>query len=86
MISQTDFIGILPSYAAKVSAEGGDLCCIPMQRIAEHDLLPRLSRPMGLVHSKESELTPAGRALLRSMVTVCHELGLLQPARKGAAG
>jgi DNA-binding transcriptional LysR family regulator len=85
MISQTDFIGILPSYAAKVSAEGGGLCCIPIERIAEHDLLPRLSRPMGLVHSKDSELTPAGRALLRSMVTVCNELGLAQPVRKTAA-
>ena len=62
MVSQTDFIGILPSYAAKVSAESGDLCCIPLHRIAEHRLLPRLSRPMGLVHSNDSDLTPAGRA------------------------
>jgi DNA-binding transcriptional LysR family regulator len=85
MVSQTDFIGILPSYAAKVSAESGDLCCIPLHRIAEHRLLPRLSRPMGLVHSNDSDLTPAGRALLRSMVTVCHELGLMQPDRKAGA-
>ena len=37
---------------------------------------------MGLVHSNDSDLMPAGRALLRSMVTLCPELGLMQPDRK----
>jgi hypothetical protein len=49
---------------------------IPLERIVEHAPLPRLVRPMGLVHLRESDLTPAGHLLLRSMVTVCHELGL----------
>jgi DNA-binding transcriptional LysR family regulator len=78
MVAQTDCIGLLPRYAAEASA-GAGIAAIPLARITEQQWLPRLARPMGLVHSRESELTPAGRALLRSMLTVCHELGLSQP-------
>jgi DNA-binding transcriptional LysR family regulator len=75
MVAQTDYIGLLPRYAAEASA-GAGITSIPLARITEHRSLPRLARPMGLVHSRESELTPAGRALLRGIMTVCHELGL----------
>lgn len=77
MVGQTDYIGLLPRYAAEASA-GSGIRAIPLEQIAEHKMLPQLVRPMGLVHSKESELTPGGRALLRSVLTVCHELKLIQ--------
>ena len=49
LASQTDSIGILPSHAAKLSTESGDLVSLPLERFAENSLLPRLLRPMGLV-------------------------------------
>lgn len=72
--ARTDAIGVLPSYAAEIGAESGALAFIPLERISEHRVLPRLARPMGVVHSAVSDLTPAGEALLRSIKTVCNEL------------
>jgi DNA-binding transcriptional LysR family regulator len=72
--ARTDAIGVLPSYAADIGAESGALAFIPLERISEHRVLPRLARPMGVVHSAVSDLTPAGEALLRSIKTVCNEL------------
>jgi DNA-binding transcriptional LysR family regulator len=77
MVSQTDYVGILPHYAVQASRDN-EVTSIPLERIVEHRLFPRLVRPMGLVHLRENDLTPAGHLLLRSMVTVCHELGLSQ--------
>lgn len=77
MVSTTDYIGILPSYAAEVGAESGALGFIPLDRVIDNSVLPRLERPMGIVHSAMTDLTPAGEALLRSIKTVCHELNLL---------
>lgn len=77
MVAQSDYVGLLPRYAAEASA-GAGIRAIPLEHIAEHKMLPQLVRPMGLVHSKESELTPGGRALLRSVLTVCHEMKLIQ--------
>ena len=79
MVSKTDYIGVLPSYAAKLGAEAGDLVFVPLERISEHRVLPRLVRPMGLVHSANTDLTPAGQALLRSITTVCEELKFTRP-------
>ena len=76
IVGDSDLIGILPHYAASAGLKSG-IIAIPLERVAESKLLPRLIRPMGLVHSKDSELTPAGRALLRSIMTVCHELKLV---------
>jgi hypothetical protein len=56
--------------------ESGAITLIPLERISEHSVLPRLVRPMGVVHSTGTDLTPAGEALLRSIKTVCHELKL----------
>lgn len=78
--ARTDAIGVLPSYAAEIGAETGALAFIPLERISEHRVLPRLARPMGVVHSAVSDLTPAGEALLRSIKTVCNELQM--PGRK----
>jgi DNA-binding transcriptional LysR family regulator len=80
MVAKSDCIGVLPSYAAEVSVEAGAVTFIPLERISEHSVLPRLVRPMGVVHSTGTDLTPAGEALLRSIKTVCHELQLV---RKG---
>ena len=80
MVGHTDFIGILPRYAASAGAKTGT-SVIPLERVTENKLLPRLVRPMGLVHSRDSELTPAGRTLLRGVVTVCHELKLMHDGR-----
>jgi DNA-binding transcriptional LysR family regulator len=77
MASTTDCIGVLPSHAAELSVGAGDLVCVPNKNIAEPRLLPRLVRPMGLVHSAQTELTSGGQMLLRSITTVCHELRLL---------
>jgi DNA-binding transcriptional LysR family regulator len=74
-------IAVLPSYAAELSAEAGELVSIPFERVAEHSLLPRLLRPMGLVHSAESELTRAAHALLRSIIAVCRNLDLAPAPR-----
>ena len=74
LIAKTASIGVLPSYAAEMGAESGVLSFIPLERIVDHRVLPRLARPMGVVHSAVSELTPAGEALLRSIKTVCREL------------
>jgi len=76
MVAKSDYIGVLPSYAAEVSVESGAVTLIPLERISEHSVLPRLVRPMGVVHSTGTDLTPAGEALLRSIKTVCHELKL----------
>lgn len=78
LASQTDSIGILPSHAAKLSTESGDLVSLPLERFAENSLLPRLLRPMGLVLSTEFELTPGAAAMLRSIHTVCYELKLIE--------
>lgn len=78
MVTKSDCIGVLPSYAAEVSIEAGALTFIPLERISEHSVLPRLVRPMGVVHSAGTDLTPAGEALLRSIKTVCHELQLIR--------
>jgi DNA-binding transcriptional LysR family regulator len=75
VVSEYDFIGVLPSYAAALSPE---LAFLPLERIAESGVLPRLSRPMGLIHRAETTLTPVGRAILRSIAAVCQELGLNQ--------
>ena len=80
MVAKSDYIGVLPSYAAEVSVETGAVTFIPLERISEHSVLPRLVRPMGVVHSTGTDLSPAGGALLRSIKTVCGELQL---ARKG---
>ena len=80
--ARTDAIGVLPSYAAEISAESGALSFIPLERISEHRVLPRLKRPMGVVHSAVSDLTPAGEALLRSIKTVCHEFQVPGGKRK----
>ena len=80
MVAKSDCIGVLPSYAAEVSVEAGAVTFIPLERISEHSVLPRLVRPMGVVHATGTDLTPAGEALLRSIKTVCHELQLV---RKG---
>jgi DNA-binding transcriptional LysR family regulator len=79
IVGQSDVIGVLPSHAAEIGAETGSLACIPLERIAEHRVLPQLARPMGVVHSTVSDLTPAGTALLRSIKAVCREL---QAARR----
>lgn len=82
VVRKTDFIGILPAYAAEISTSSGNLRYIPLERISRYDLLPNLSRSLGLVHSAEVELTQTAEALLRSINTVCIELNLLgQPAR-----
>ena len=75
VVSENDFIGVLPSHAVALSPE---LACLPLDRIAENRVLPRLSRPMGLIHRAETTLTPVGRAMLRSIAAVCQELGLNQ--------
>ncbi|MBI3707414.1 MAG: hypothetical protein HY246_07020 [Proteobacteria bacterium] len=77
-VRQTDYIGVLPSHAAELGTEAGDLVCVPLERIGEHSVLPRLVRPIGLVHSASTDLTPAGQELLRSITTVCHELKLIR--------
>jgi DNA-binding transcriptional LysR family regulator len=79
MVSKTDCIGVLPSHSAQLSAQAGDLVPIPTERLTEQGVLPKLLRPMGLVHSAESSLTASAQALLRSITTVCRELGLLEP-------
>jgi len=76
MASKTDYIGILPSYAAELGTASGNLRYIPLERLVAHSLLPKLSRPMGLVHAAEIELTQSCKALLRSINTVCIELNL----------
>jgi DNA-binding transcriptional LysR family regulator len=78
IVGQTDFVGVLPSYAAAVGTEAGELAAITLERLSEHGVLPRLVRPMGLVHPSEIELTRGGQALLRSIITVCHELNLIR--------
>jgi len=78
ILSKGDFVGVLPSYAAALGTEAGDLAAIPLERISEHGVLPRLVRPMGLVHPAEIELTRGGHALLRSITTVCQELNLIR--------
>jgi DNA-binding transcriptional LysR family regulator len=78
IVSQSDFVGVLPSYAAALGTEAGELAAIALERLSEHEMLPRLVRPMGLVHPSEIELTRGGQALLRSIITVCHELGLIR--------
>jgi len=86
MVAKSDFIGVLPSYAAEVSIEAGAVTFIPLERISEHSVLPRLVRPMGVVHSTGTDLTPAGEALLRSIKTVCHELQLIRKNAVPAMG
>jgi DNA-binding transcriptional LysR family regulator len=80
VVSTTEFIGILPSYAAELGTASGNLRYIPIERLAPHGILPKLSRPMGLVHAAEIELTQGCKALLRSINTVCSELNLIKPA------
>jgi hypothetical protein len=75
VVAENDLIGVLPSYAAGLSQE---LAFLPLERIAESRVLPRLNRPMGLIHRAETTLTPVGRAVLHSIATVCQELGLNQ--------
>jgi DNA-binding transcriptional LysR family regulator len=75
VVGENDFVGVLPSYAAALSSELGFL---PLERMAESGVLPRLNRPMGLIHRAETTLTPVGRAILRSIAAVCQELGLNQ--------
>ncbi|MDP1604003.1 MAG: LysR family transcriptional regulator [Legionella sp.] len=79
--AKTDVIGVLPSYAAEIGAESGALAFIPLERISDHSVLPQLARPMGVMHSAVSDLTPAGEALLRSIKAVCHELHLTRRKR-----
>ena len=74
IVANTDAIGVLPSYAAEVGAGSGALAFIPLERLGEHRVLPRLARPLGVVHAAGSDLTPASEALLRAIKTVCHEL------------
>jgi DNA-binding transcriptional LysR family regulator len=76
MVAKTDCIGVLPSYAAEIGAESGTITFIPLERISDHRVLPRLGRPMGLVYSAVNDLTPAGEALLKSIRGVCQELQL----------
>src|SRR5690606_9947137 len=76
MVLQGDYSGLLPRYAIE-ARQDAETRTIGLEQIATRRTLPPLVRPMGLVHSKESELTPGGRALLRSMLTVCHELKLI---------
>ncbi len=84
VVSENDFIGVLPSYAAALSPE---LAFLPLERIAESRVLPRLSRPMGLIHRAETTLTPVGRAILRSIAAVCQELGpSIKPRPDRASG
>jgi DNA-binding transcriptional LysR family regulator len=80
VVSTTEFIGVLPSYAAELGTASGNLRYIPIERLAPHGILPKLSRPMGLVHAAEIELTQGCKALLRSINTVCSELNLIKPA------
>lgn len=77
VVRKTDFIGIIPAYAAEISTASGNLRYIPLERISHHELLPKLSRSLGLVHSAEVELTQTAEALLRSINTVCIELNLV---------
>ncbi len=74
---KTDFIGIMPAYPAEMSTSSGDLRYIPLERLSNHNLLPNLVRPLGLVHAAEIELTESSKALLRSINTVCIELNLI---------
>lgn len=76
LTSRTDAIGILPSHAAELGGEAGELASIPISQVADSRFLPRLSRPMGLVLPTEIELTPGARAVLRSINTVCRDLNL----------
>jgi DNA-binding transcriptional LysR family regulator len=78
IVSRNEFVGVLPSYAAALGTEAGELVAIPLERLSEHRMLPRLVRPMGLVHPAEIELTRGSKELLRSIITVCHELNLIQ--------
>jgi DNA-binding transcriptional LysR family regulator len=80
VVRKTDFIGIIPAYAAEISTASGNLRYIPLERISRHDLLPTLTRSLGLVHSAEIELTQTAEALLRSINTVCIELNLIGKA------
>ena len=82
LVTRTEAIGILPSYAAELGGTAGELTSLPIDHIADGRVLQRLSRPMGLVLPTEIELTPSARAVLRSINTVCHELNL----RKGKIG
>jgi DNA-binding transcriptional LysR family regulator len=81
MIAKTDCIGVLPSYAAQIGAESGTITFVPLERMSDHRVLPRLVRPMGLVYSALNDLTPAGEALLRSIKGVCQELQLSRRKR-----
>lgn len=77
VVRKTDFIGIIPAYAAEISTASGNLRYIPLERISHHDQLPNLTRSLGLVHPAEIELTQTAEALLRSINTVCFELNLI---------
>jgi DNA-binding transcriptional LysR family regulator len=74
VVAETDFVGVLPSYAAELGAEAGEIVALPAERMAEHRLLPRLVRPMGLVHSADVELTRATEMLLSSLTASCQEM------------
>ena len=83
MVNKNDLIAMLPSYAVRPGKESGDLRFIEVERIVDQKVLPKLVRPMGLVHPADIELTAAGNALFRSITSVCREMALtLDP--KGA--
>ncbi len=75
-IMKTDFIGMLPSYAVRPGKDADDLRFIALESIVAKDVLPKLMRPLGLVHPADIELTAGGQALFRSITSVCRELGL----------
>ena len=77
LTSHSDFVGVLPSYAAEIGTEAGTIRRIPLDRLSHGTVLPRLTRPMGLVHATEIELTEGSKAVLRGINTICHELKLI---------
>ena len=75
IVARTDYIGILPSYDASVGPAEG-IAALSLDSVEEGVRLPRLTRPMGIVHSRDSELTAGARAVLSAMIGVCEELQL----------
>ncbi len=79
LVGKSDYVGVLPSHAAALATEAGQIASIPLERMSEHRLLPRLVRPMGLVHSANADLTVAADLLLNSITASCAELDWIRP-------
>ncbi len=68
LVSQSDYVGVLPRHVMEPELAAAALCCLPIQS-------PLLRRQIGIYHRDHHPLSAAARVMMRAIEITCAELG-----------